>query len=49
MLRWLTSQAKNLDEAIAGYYQGLGSVQTRGMYDDTKVYVSQVKARMAKF
>lgn len=49
MLRWLTSQAKNLDEAIAGYYQGLGSVQSRGMYDDTKVYVSQVKARMAKF
>ncbi|WP_460991186.1 transglycosylase SLT domain-containing protein [Sinomonas soli] len=49
MLRWLTAEAKNLDEAIAGYYQGLGSVQSRGMYDDTKVYVAQVKARMAKF
>jgi soluble lytic murein transglycosylase-like protein len=49
MLRWLTAEARNLDEAIAGYYQGLGSVQSRGMYDDTKVYVAQVKARMAKF
>jgi hypothetical protein len=28
--------------ALAGYYQGLGSVLTRGMYADTKVYVASV-------
>jgi soluble lytic murein transglycosylase-like protein len=49
MLRWLRAEAGNLDDAIAGYYQGLGSVQSRGMYDDTKAYVAQVKARMARF
>ncbi|ASN51098.1 transglycosylase SLT domain-containing protein [Sinomonas sp. R1AF57] len=49
LLRWLRSNASSLDQALAGYYQGLGSVQTRGMYEDTKTYVAQVKARMAKF
>ena len=49
LLRWLRASAPSLDVAIAGYYQGLGSVQSRGMYEDTKVYVSQVKSRMAKY
>jgi uncharacterized protein with LGFP repeats len=49
LLRWLRASAPSLDTAIAGYYQGLGSVQSRGMYEDTKVYVSQVKSRMAKY
>jgi LysM repeat protein len=31
-----------VDKAVAGYYQGLGSVLTRGMYADTKVYVASV-------
>ena len=35
--------------AIAGYYQGLASVQARGMYDDTKAYVANVLALRAKF
>jgi N-acetylmuramoyl-L-alanine amidase len=36
------TRAAPLDQAIAGYYQGLGSVLTRGMYADTKAYVASV-------
>jgi len=35
--------------AAAGYYQGLHSVRTRGMYDDTKRYVDNVMALRARF
>jgi N-acetylmuramoyl-L-alanine amidase len=35
--------------AIAGYYQGLGSVRQRGMYDDTKQYVSNVLSIKSRF
>ena len=35
--------------AIAGYYQGLGSVQSRGMYDDTQQYVANVQALRGRF
>lgn len=35
--------------AIAGYYQGLASVQSRGMYDDTKRYVANVLALRNRF
>ncbi|HEX9529582.1 MAG TPA: transglycosylase SLT domain-containing protein [Acidimicrobiales bacterium] len=35
--------------AIAGYYQGLASVQQRGLYDDTKAYVANVVALRAMF
>ena len=41
LLKALTDAAP-LDKAIAGYYQGLGSVLTRGMYADTKAYVASV-------
>lgn len=34
--------------AIAGYYQGLSSVRSRGMYDDTKQYVKNVQAIKAR-
>ena len=30
--------------AIAGYYQGLGSVRSRGLFDDTQKYVANVQA-----
>ena len=30
------------DQAVASYYQGLGSVTSRGLYDDTKAYVGSV-------
>ena len=35
--------------AIAGYYQGLGSVQSRGLFDDTQKYVANVQALRSRF
>jgi LysM repeat protein len=35
--------------AIAGYYQGLSSVQNRGMFDDTQQYVANVQALRGRF
>ena len=43
-LKWLRRRATDRDEAIAGYYQGLSSVQSRGLYDDTSQYVKSVSA-----
>jgi len=48
LLRVLTREAK-LEHAIAGYYQGLGSVRRNGMYDDTKHYVATVLAIKKRF
>lgn len=48
-LRWLTQHASSTDQAIAGYYQGLGGVRKNGMYPDTKSYVRAVKAHMTRF
>ncbi|MGO4244590.1 transglycosylase SLT domain-containing protein, partial [Janibacter sp. RAF20_2_2] len=44
LLKVLTEQADTTSDAIAGYYQGLASVEANGMYSDTKQYVSNVKA-----
>ena len=49
IIRQLVKTSPSMDIAIASYYQGQYSVMSRGMYDDTKVYVNQVKARVAKF
>jgi soluble lytic murein transglycosylase-like protein len=35
--------------AAAGYYQGLSSVRSRGMFDDTKRYVDNVLALQTRF
>jgi soluble lytic murein transglycosylase-like protein len=35
--------------AIAGYYQGLGSVRSRGQFDDTQQYVANVQALRSRF
>jgi soluble lytic murein transglycosylase-like protein len=35
--------------AIAGYYQGLGSVRSRGLYEDTQRYVANVQALRSRF
>jgi soluble lytic murein transglycosylase-like protein len=35
--------------AAAGYYQGMNSVRTRGMFDDTRRYVDNVIALRARF
>lgn len=37
------------DQAAAAYYQGLASVRRRGMYDDTKRYVENVRALRSRF
>nr|WP_276612319.1 transglycosylase SLT domain-containing protein [Kineococcus vitellinus] len=37
------------DIAIASYYQGQGSVRSRGMYDDTRRYVANVQTLQARF
>ena len=43
LLRVLTRAAR-LDQAVAGYYQGLSSVRRNGMYPDTRHYVRSVLA-----
>jgi murein DD-endopeptidase MepM/ murein hydrolase activator NlpD len=48
ILRSLTRSTPDLRKAIAGYYQGLGSVQANGMYADTKAYVASVLAHRAR-
>jgi len=44
ILRSLTRSARSEQQAIAGYYQGLYSVQHKGMYADTKQYVKSILA-----
>lgn len=44
LIKVLTQQADSTSDAIAGYYQGLASVESNGMYSDTKQYVANVKA-----
>lgn len=48
-LRYLTEHAKDQDEVIGSYYQGLGAMQEHGPYSDTKQYIASVKAHMARF
>jgi soluble lytic murein transglycosylase-like protein len=45
----LRSTGGNERMAAAGYYQGLASVRDRGMYDDTKRYVTAVLALRNRF
>ncbi len=49
IIRALVRTSKNLDTAIASYYQGQYSVSKHGMYDDTKNYVRSVKSHMSLF
>lgn len=48
ILRYLTSNAKDLDEAIGGYYQGLGAMRAHGPYADTLQYIRNVRALMGR-
>lgn len=43
-LGYLERQTGSRQLAIASYYQGLGSVTSRGLYDDTKSYVAAVSS-----
>ena len=45
----LIRSSPNLDTAIASYYQGQYSVQTHGMFADTKNYVAAIKAHQKNF
>ena len=49
IIRQLIRTSKNLDYAIAGYYQGQYSVSKHGMYTDTKHYVAAIKAHRKNF
>ncbi|WP_234986696.1 LysM peptidoglycan-binding domain-containing protein [Demequina sp. NBRC 110055] len=49
ILKHLTRGGRDLDIAIAGYYQGETGVAKYGMYSDTKQYVASVKAHMKRF
>lgn len=44
LLKALSQHASSTEDVIAGYYQGLASVEANGMYSDTKSYVVNVKA-----
>ena len=49
IIRQLIATSKDLDNAIAGYYQGQYSVSKNGLYDDTKEYVAAIKAHQENF
>jgi len=49
-LRQLLSETGGDENAaVAGYYQGLSSVRSRGQFDDTKRYVANVQALRSRF
>ncbi len=49
IIRQLLRSADSVDQAIAGYYQGLASVQKNGMFADTQQYVAAVKKHQQRF
>ncbi|MDO8107942.1 LysM peptidoglycan-binding domain-containing protein [Isoptericola sp. b441] len=49
VLRQLTRSTGDVSTAIAGYYQGLSSVRSHGMYADTRRYVANVRTLMSRF
>ncbi|MCU1520617.1 MAG: lytic transglycosylase [Arthrobacter sp.] len=49
IIRQLVRSSSDLDNAIAGYYQGQYSVSTNGMFEDTKQYVASIKAHQQNF
>lgn len=49
ILRSLVRTSPDLPTAIASYYQGQASVKRNGMFADTRRYVANVQALMARF
>lgn len=47
IMRALLRSAKTEQEAIGGYYQGLGSVQSQGLFSDTEHYVEAIQSLRA--
>ncbi len=48
-LAWLISRTGSTRTALAGYYQGLTSVEVRGLYPSTIAYVEGVQALRRRF
>jgi len=48
IMRALQRSADTQDEAIGGYYQGLGSVQRDGLFSDTRGYVESINSLRAQ-
>jgi N-acetylmuramoyl-L-alanine amidase len=49
LLRQLVSSTGSAEKALAGYYQGLGSVAARGLLPQTHAYIRNVSALRARF
>lgn len=49
IIRWQLQNAEGEQQALAGYYQGLGSVRDNGMYSDTKRYVTNVQVLKERY
>ncbi len=49
ILRQLLRSAGDASTAIAGYYQGLSSVRSNGMFADTRRYVANVRTLTSRF
>lgn len=49
IIRQLVRTSPDVDNAIAGYYQGQYSVSQNGMFEDTKGYVAAIKANRQLF
>jgi soluble lytic murein transglycosylase-like protein len=45
----LNQTGGNENDAIAAYYQGLGALRSRGVFDDTKQYIANVQALRGRF
>lgn len=49
IIRQLLRSMPNQEDAIASYYQGMGSVSKNGMFSDTENYVAKVKSHMTRY
>ncbi|MET4096531.1 LysM peptidoglycan-binding domain-containing protein [Arthrobacter sp. UYCu712] len=49
IIRQLVRTSSDLDNAVAGYYQGQYSVSQHGMFEDTEQYVASIKAHQKTF
>ena len=49
LLKQLVRSTGSADKALAGYYQGLGSIRARGLLPQTHAYIKNVNALRARF
>ena len=49
LLKQLVRQTGSIDSALAGYYQGLGSVAKRGRLPQTEAYIKNINALRSRF